>query len=182
MCRNGLPSSALTVTMVWWYLQCLRSIVSALVTQWTKPGKSCPGKPQLWTHLLNNLLCTGAPLAADLRGAPLWPFPGAETPWHYSFWHTLRGCHCMQYPSPTAWNKGKMTGVNGKNLMFQIWSLTGLSVPVCQCQEWFDCINQLWFFPGCQGWNNLYHWLGCGCFKALLMYSGRGNHPLFMAG
>lgn len=126
----------------------------------TKPGKSCTGKPQLWAHLPANLLCTGVPLAANLWEALLWPFPGAETPWHYAFWHALRGYHSMQCLSTIAWNnkktnKKKETGMNGINLMFQIWYLTGLSLPVCQCQQWFDCINQLWFFPGCQGWNNL---------------------------
>lgn len=50
--------------------------------------------------------------------------------------------HCTE-------QKKKKTEMNGINLMFQIWYLTGLSLPVCQCQPWFSCINQLWFFPGC---------------------------------
>lgn len=70
--------------------------------------------------------------------------------------HRQRGYQRIQCISPIAWEKKKKkTGMNGINLTFKKWYLTGLSLPVCQCQQRFNCINQLWFFPGCQGWNNL---------------------------
>lgn len=61
--------------------------------------------------------------------------------------HRQRGYQCMQCISPIVQKKNKkMTGVNGTNLMFKTWYSTGLSLPVCQCQQRFDCVNQLWFF------------------------------------
>lgn len=99
----------LCVLLLPWYdgiFNVWSGIVSGLVTQGTKTGKSHTGKLQ-WTHLPANLLCTGVPLAADPWEILLWLFSGAETPRLYSVWHTdsqaqeisayaIHISHCME--------------------------------------------------------------------------------------